>query len=60
MAEAFAYLERLDREREHGRNPVFGRFMERLIVWRELVELELQAADKQIERITTATSKDWD
>jgi hypothetical protein len=60
LAEGFAYLERLDGERARGRNPVFGTFMEWLIVWRELVELELQAADEQIERISAAAGDDLD
>jgi hypothetical protein len=60
LAEGFAYLERLDSERAQGRNPVSGSFMERLIVWRELVELELQSADEQIERICAGASEDLD
>jgi hypothetical protein len=60
LAEGFAYLEVLTRERAHGRNPVFRRFMEWRIIRRELLELEAQAADEQIERIPTAAREHTD
>ena len=44
LAKGFAYLDRLDRERAQGRNPMIGSFMEHIIVRRELVELEFQLA----------------
>ena len=60
LAEGFAYLEKLERERAHGRNPVFRRFLEWRIIRRELLELELQAADEQVERIPTAATEHTD
>ena len=51
LTEAFACLARLACEREQGDEPVFGRFIEQQIIWRELLELELQDTDEQIERI---------
>jgi hypothetical protein len=57
LTEGFAHLERLDQERAHGRNPIMGRFMEQRIVWRELLELELQATDEQIERYPRLSEK---
>ena len=60
LAEGFAYLEMLERKRAQGRAPLFRRFMEWRIVRRELVELALQAADEQIERMPTASSEHTD
>jgi hypothetical protein len=54
LEKGFAYLERLEWERAQGRDPIAGRFMEHRIIWRELLELELQAADEHIERISAA------
>lgn len=52
LAEAFTCLEKLERQRAHGHDPVFGKFVEERIIWRELLELELQDVDEQIERIS--------
>jgi len=60
LAHGFAYMEKLDRERAQGHNPLFGTLMEWLIVWRELVELELHAVDEQMGQISSAESKDSD
>ena len=54
LADAFACLEKLERQRAHGQGPVFGKFVEERIIWRELLDLELQAVDEQIERISAA------
>ena len=56
LAEAFAYLEKIERQRACGRASLFARFMEQRIIWRELLELELQDADEQIERISAAAA----
>jgi hypothetical protein len=52
LAEAFACLDRIERQGAAGQP--FGSFLEAQIVWRELLELELQDVDEQIERITAA------
>lgn len=60
LAEGFAYLGRLEWERAQGLNPIIGRFVEQRIIWRELLELEIQATDEQIERISAAAGEDPD
>ena len=52
LAEAFACLEKLERQRADERYPFFGKFLEERIIWRELLELELQGVDEQSERIS--------
>lgn len=52
LAEAFDCLQRLDEQRAMGGDPRFGRFVEDRILWRELLELELQEIDEQIERLS--------
>ena len=55
LAEARGRLERLDRERSFCGDPQLGKAVEQRIVWRELLDLELQDIDEQIERICEAT-----
>jgi hypothetical protein len=45
-------LERLDWERSSGGNPILGKAIEERIVFRELLDLELQDCDEQIERLS--------
>lgn len=54
---AFSLLERIQLDRACRRNPLFGRLVEERIIWRELIELELQEVDEQIERISGATRR---
>lgn len=54
LAEARDRLEHLDRERSWSGNPLLGKAVEQRIVWRELLDLELQDFDEQIERICGA------
>jgi len=54
LAEAVEYLEKLEQQRTALQNPGFGRAVEQRIVWRELLELELQEVDEQINRMTDA------
>jgi len=54
LAEARTRLDRLDRERSCSGNPLLGKAVELRIVWRELLDLELQDIDEQIERICGA------
>lgn len=54
IVEAFSLLEGIQLDRACRRDPLFGRLVEDRIVWRELIELELQEIDQQIERISDA------
>ncbi len=52
LAEAFSLLEKIQLDRACQRDSLLSRLVEERIVWRELIELELQDADQQIERIS--------
>jgi hypothetical protein len=52
LAKAAAYLERLDVERFAHGNPNLGKTIEERIIWRELLDLELQEFDEQMERLS--------
>jgi hypothetical protein len=52
LAKAAAYLERLDVERISHGDPNLGRSIEERIIWRELLDLELQDFDEEIERLS--------
>lgn len=54
LAQGFACLQNLQKAREELEDPHFGTGTEQRIVWRELLELELQDVDEQIERILNA------
>ena len=55
LAKAAACLERLDAERACCRDPNLGKGMEERIIWRELLDLELQEFDEEIERFSDVT-----
>lgn len=48
------YLQRLDQERISRGEPLLGKSIEERIIWRELLDLELQEFDEQIERTCQA------
>jgi hypothetical protein len=50
LAKAAAYLERLDQERLSCGDPNLCKAIEERIIWRELLDLELQETDEEIER----------
>ncbi len=52
LAEAVSLLEKFQFHRAHCGDSLLCRLVEERIVWRELLELELQEADQQIERIS--------
>ena len=52
LAKAAACLESLDCERSSCGDPNLGKAIEKRIVWRELLDLELQDVDEQIERLS--------
>jgi len=51
LAQAFRSLQNISMVRNHRKDPHFGRSVEECIIWRELLDLELQHIDEQIERI---------
>ena len=57
LAEGEARLERLDAERARRADASLGRTTEERIVWRELLELELQEIDEQVSRIQDAAGR---
>ena len=57
LAEGYRTLEAIDRDRRVERDPMLGKALERRIVNRELLELELQDLDEQMDRIRDATSQ---
>jgi len=52
LSKAAAYLERLDEERSSCGGPTLGKAIETQIIWRELLDLELQEFDEEIERLS--------
>jgi hypothetical protein len=54
LAEAFSLLEKIQPDRAYRRDSPLCRLVEDRMVWRELLELELQEADEQIKRISKA------
>ncbi len=51
LTEEKACLEHLDAEREYPGNLDFGKTTEERIIWKELLDLELQDIDEQVSRI---------
>lgn len=52
LAQAVVRLRNIELARIHRGAPDFGRSAEQRIIWRELLELELQFVDEQIERLS--------
>jgi hypothetical protein len=50
LAASFTLLERFQLVRSHSRDPFFEKCTEERIIWRELLELELQALDEHFAR----------
>lgn len=55
LARACAWLEQLEWQRGAERHPSLGKLLEQRIIWRELLDLELQDLDDQIERVSART-----
>jgi hypothetical protein len=51
LVEAFSRLQNIQLVRAHRQDRYFGKSAEERIIWRELIDLELQEADEQMERI---------
>jgi hypothetical protein len=50
-------LDYLEVEREHRGDPAFGRLVEQQMIWRELLELELQDAEERITSLCDAAER---
>ena len=57
LMRGFSCLKNLQMVRNHRQDPHFGRAVEERIIWRELLELELQSVDEQIDGITSRSEK---
>ena len=55
LAQSFSRLQNIQLVRNHRQDPHFEQSVEERIVWRELLDLELQDVDEQIERISAAS-----
>lgn len=60
LAEAKDSLEYLDAERLRRDDPGFGRLLEDQIIWRELLELQLQEAEERITSMCDAAERALD
>lgn len=56
LAEAFVFVEHLQQQRLQGQDAMLGRFIEERLIWRELLDLELQDIDEQIEGICASAA----
>ncbi len=54
LVRAFSRLQDIQLVRNHRQDPLFGKAAEERIIWRELLEFELQDVDEQIERLSEA------
>ena len=52
----FSRLKDIQLVRNHRQDPLFGKSAEERIVWRELLDLELQDVDEQIERVSAGSN----
>jgi len=55
LVRSFARLQGIQLVRNHLQDPNFGKGAEQRIVWRELIDLELQEIDEQMDRISAAS-----
>ncbi len=52
LVRGFSRLQDIQLVRNHRQDPHFGKILEERIIWRELLELEVQDVDEQIERVS--------
>jgi hypothetical protein len=57
LARAFSVLENIVWTRRRYQDPLFGKAAEERIVWRELLELELQSIDEHLDKISAEAGK---
>jgi hypothetical protein len=60
LTRAFSRLQHIELARNEREDPRFEQAVEERIIWRELLELELQDVDEQIERISVAAGNGTD
>jgi hypothetical protein len=60
LARAFSHLQDIQLIRNERQDPLLEKAVEERIVWRELLELELQDVDEQVERISAAAGNGSD
>ena len=58
LGRAFSCLQDIELARRRRLDPHFGEWAEKRLIWRELLDLELQDVDEQIERISAAAAND--
>lgn len=54
LTQAFSRLQDIQLVRNHRQDPFFGKSAEERVIWRELLDLELQDVDEHLERISAA------
>jgi hypothetical protein len=57
LVAAVSILEEIQRDRVDCRDALLNKLVEERIIWRELIDLELQEVDDQIERISEAAGE---
>jgi len=60
LARSFACLLDIQLVRDHWHNQALLKAAEERLIWRELLELELQELDEQIERLTAVVGESGD
>ena len=55
LVQGFSRLQDIQLVRNHRQDPHFGKVLEERIIWRELLELEVQDVDELIERVSGPT-----
>ena len=58
LERALSRLQGIQLVRNHRQDRFFGKSAEERIIWRELLDLELQDVDEHIERISVAAGSD--
>ena len=58
LERALSRLQGIQLVRNHRQDRFFGKSAEERIIWRELLDLELQDVDEHIERISAAAGSD--
>jgi len=56
LAEAFGLIEHIQQQRREGHDALWAKFVEERLIWRELLDLELQDVDEQLERICASAA----
>lgn len=57
LADAYIRLQHIEVARAEGNDPQYAKTLEDRIIWRELLDLELQEIDKRIETIASTAGR---